>query len=234
MNTDTPNPTQTHPQSNDARETRRLLIAWIVAVMTLIGGTALWIAFTHTPHAQWIWGALPALVAAFPGKYLIFGTMIPNSPLGPWHLALLATLVDLVTALTLALGLGWASRFAWIRRSLKRIHDSAQAVLIQFPRFKRMAFIGVMFFVFLPLPASGAVGGTFVGQFLGLTRTAGVLAVTLGGICVSTTFALLANAMGARAEAIVKSPWVFAASVVVFLLFAWWAWLRVRAQLQKK
>lgn len=207
--------------------------AWIVALIVLLGGTATWIALSDDPRAEWVWGAIPALIAPFPGKYLIFGTVIEGAPLGPWHTALLAVVVDLTTALTLAVGLGWAARFAWVDRGLKKIHDTAQGVLDQYPRFRRMAFLGVVFFVFLPLPASGAIGGTFVSQFVGLSRSAGVLAVTLGGVLVSIAFAALAQWLGARGEELMKSPWLVGASIVLFASFVWWCWTRVRAQLRR-
>jgi uncharacterized membrane protein len=219
--------------AHDARETRPLFVAWILALIVLFGGTATWIALARTPNAEWVWGAIPALVAPFPGKYLIFGTVITGAPLGPWQTALLAVVVDLTMSLTLAVGLGWLSRFAWIERTLKKLHDTAQNVLDQYPRFRRMAFFGVVFFVFLPLPASGAIGGTFLSQFVGLTRTAGVLAVTLGGVLVSTVFALLASLVGARGQEMMQSPWVLGISVALFSAFVWWAWRRVRTQLQR-
>lgn len=216
----------------NASETRRLFYAWCVAVVVLLAGTSAWIAVTHEPRANWVWSAIPSLIAPFPGKYLIFATAIEGSPLGPWQMALLAVLVDVAVSLSLALGLGGLARIAWVQRSLKSIHDTAQRVLEQFPRFRRMAFFGVVFFVFLPLPASGAIGGTFVSQFVGLSRTLGVIAVTLGGALVSTLFALLATLLGARGREMMESPWLVAGSVVVFSLFVWWTWTRVRKQLQ--
>jgi hypothetical protein len=97
-----------------------------------------------------------------------------------------------------------------------------------------MAFWGVVLFVFLPLPASGAVGGTFLGQFLGLTRTAGVVAVTVGGALVSVVFASLAMIMGARAGEFFQSWWVKGISLALFALFVWLAWGRIRAALKRK
>jgi uncharacterized membrane protein len=225
--------TSVHDPAADAAETRRLFVAWLIALVVLIGGTAVWIAIDQSPNAEWIWGAIPALIAPFPGKYLIFGTVIEGVPLGPWQTALLAVVVDVTTSLTITVGLGWMSRFAWMERTLKKLHDTAQDVLDQYPRFRRMAFFGVVLFVFLPLPASGAIGGTFVSQFVGLTRTYGVAAITLGGLLVSTLFALLAKLVGARGQDMIQSPWVLGVSIVVFAAFVWWAWRRVRVQLQR-
>ena len=216
------------------RETRRLLAAWVVSFVLLVGGTWTWTVLSGVPRADLAWGAIPSLVAPLPGKYAIFATLVPGSPLGPWHVAVLATLSDLAVALTLAVGLGWIARFGWVERSLKRLHDLAQGVLQQFPRLKRMAFLGVVLFVFLPLPASGAVGGTFMAQFVGLSRTAGVVAVTVGGILVSVAFASLATVVGARGREMMSSPVVLVASIAVFALFVAWAWIRVRRQLRQE
>lgn len=215
-------------------ESRRLLVAWIVALVVLFGGTVTWIVFTEVPNAHLIWPAIPSLIAPFPGKYLIFGSVIEGAPLGPWQTALLAVVVDLAVALSLAIGIGWLARFAWVERTLKKMHDAAQRMLDQYPRLRRMAFFGVVFFVFLPLPASGAIGGTFLSQFIGLTRTSGVLAVTLGGVLVSALFALLASLVGSSGQELMESPWVVATSTAAFVGFVWWAWTRVRAQLKRK
>jgi uncharacterized membrane protein len=215
-----------------ASETRRLVAAWLVALAVLFGGTVAWILIVRPPNAAWIWGEIVGL-ASVPGKYLIFSTLIPKSPLTTWEVVVLATATDIAIALTLAVGLGWAERLPGIARTLKRIHDRAQEVLTKFPRLQRMAFWGVVLFVFLPLPASGAIGGTFVGQFLGLTRSMGVVAVTLGGVLVSLVFATLAIEIGKQAQEIIANKWVTAASVVVFAVFAWWAWKRIRVTLEK-
>ncbi len=217
---------------NLAHETRRLVIAWFLSLTLIVGGTLAWILIVHPPHAGWIWGEIVGL-ASVPGKYLIFAALIHNSPLTPWQVAVLATAADIALALTLAIGLGWLARIPFFARTLKHVHDRAQEVLEHYPRLKRMAFWGVVLFVFLPLPASGAFGGTFVGQFLGLTRSAGVVAVTVGGVLVSIVFATLAVVMGKRAQEIVDNRWVSAVAVLVFVVFAWWAWKRIRAALEK-
>lgn len=214
-----------------AAETRRLFVTWLIALALLVGGTVTWIMLMRPPHAGWIWGEIVGL-ASLPGKYLIFTALIHKSPLTVWEVAVLATAADLTLALTLAIGLGWIERFPFFARTLKRVHDRAQDVLGSFPRLKRMAFWGVVLFVFLPLPASGAIGGTFVARFLGLTRTAGVVAVTLGGVIVSALFATLAMVMGKRAQDIIDNRWVSSAAILVFAVFAWWAWRKIRATLR--
>jgi len=215
-----------------AAETRRLVVCWIVSLIVVFGGSALWIALEAPPNGHLIWGLIAGL-ASIPGKYLIFGTLIEGSPLGPWQIVLLATIVDVATALTVAVGLGLVAHVGWIERTLKRFHDQAQAALTDYPRIRRMAFWGVVLFVFLPLPASGSIGGSFVGQFVGLSRGGGVVAVTLGGVLVSVVFALLATLVGKGAADMLSNPWLTVGSIVVFAAFAWFAWRRARAMLRR-
>jgi uncharacterized membrane protein len=216
----------------DQREAQRLRVAWVASLLVVFGGSALWIALVRPQNPARIYGLIFGL-ATLPGKYLIFAGLSKELPLGPWSIALLATIVDIATALTLAVGLGWLARFDWIRRTLKKIHDRAEHVLEEFPRLERMAFWGVVLFVFLPLPASGAIGGTFVAQFLGLSRTAGVVAVTLGGVLVSLVFASLASWMGAEAQTLLENPWITGISAGVFVAFVWIAWRTARKALKK-
>jgi uncharacterized membrane protein len=214
-------------------ETRRLVIAWWIALAVLFGGTITWIVLVQPPNHGWIWGQIVGL-AALPGKFLIFTALIPDSPLGPWEVAGLAIATDFAMALTLAVGLGWIMRFRAFADSLKRVHDRAQDVLQEFPRLRRMAFWGVVLFVFLPLPASGAIGGTFLGQLLGLTRTMGAVAVITGGALVAAVFAALATLMGEQASEFFKSWWVKGISLALFALIAWALWRRIRVALRKK
>jgi len=213
-----------------ASETRVLMWIWLVSLALLFGGASAWILLERPEHASWIWPQMLAL-ATLPGKYVIFAGLASGSPLGPWSLAVLALATDLAVASTLALGLGPLGRIPWFGPTLKKGHDSAEDVLKQYPRLHRMAFWGVVIFVYLPLPASGSIGGTFVGQMLGLRRAQGLWAVVLGGALVSVTFAALA--VGNQAQAVLENPWVGAVAVVVFLGVAYLAYRAARGALKK-
>ncbi|MBL8861638.1 MAG: small multi-drug export protein [Planctomycetes bacterium] len=199
-----------------ASETRLLAWVWLGSLGLLIGTSVAWFLLTEHDDIGWIWGQMIGL-ATIPGKYMIFSGLSSKSLLGPWELCLLAILVDFAVGATLAVGLGPLRRVPGIGPALKRAHDRAEAVLKEYPRLRRMAFWGVVVFVFLPLPASGSIGGTFVGQMAGLTRSLGLWAVVLGGSLVSITFAALAVALGSQAEAMVQNPWVTAGAAVVFI-----------------
>lgn len=213
-------------------ETRVLFWIWIASLAVLFGGATAWILVERPENAGWIWVQMVGL-AFLPGKYVIFSGVASASPLGPWPLAALAVAVDLAVAATLAVGLGPLGRVPWIGPTLRRGHDHAEQVLVQYPRLRRMAFWGVVIFVYLPLPASGSIGGTFVGQMLGLRREQGLRAVVLAGALVSATFAALAVALGSQAETMLKNPWVTVAAVVVFAVVAFVAYRAARDALKK-
>lgn len=214
-------------------ESARLRVAWTASVLALFGWTIAWLVIVEPENGVWIWATQLGL-ATLPGKYLIFVGLHTGAVLGPWGIALVAIAVDVVVALTLAVFLGFLLRFQWLARTLRAAHDRAEAVLVEYPGVRRLAFWGVVLFVFLPLPASGSIGGTFVAQIVGLSRTRGAIAVCLGGVIVSATFAGLATAMGPDAEHFLRNPWVSIASLALFALFLFATWKRIQKTLKRR
>ena len=219
------------PDERFAGESRRLRLVWLVSTLALFAFLGTFGALADAPNAGAVW-ALAFGLAAIPGKYVIFSGLSSALPLGPWSLCLLAILVDIVLSSSLAVFLGLLARWPYAARRLKDIHGRAEAVLSQYPRLRRMAFYGTVLFVYLPLPASGSIGGTFLGQLIGLSRTATVAAVVLGGALVGATFAWLATTIGAKAEALAQDPWIVGPAVLGFVVFAWIAWRRLQQALR--
>jgi len=214
-----------------ASETRVLLWVWIASLVLFFGGVAAWLAVVRHEHAERVWAQALAL-ATLPGKYVIFSGISEQSPMRPWPLAILAVGADFAIGATLALGLGPLGRVPGIGPALRKGHDRAEQVLREYPRLRRMAFWGVVIFVYLPLPASGSIGGTFVGQLLGLRRLHGLAAIVLGGALVSATFAGLAVALGSQAQAMIENPWVTVGAVLVFAGVVFLAYRAARKALQ--
>ena len=214
-----------------SRFERNLPWLWIGSAMLLFAFLCAFPFLSNSAHAGALW-AQAFTLATLPGKYVIFSGLVPGAPLAPWGLAALAVLVDLVIATSLAMFLGLLERWPFAARRLKSIHDRTEAVLLDYPRLRRMAFFGTVLFVYLPLPASGSIGGTFLGQLIGLSRGSTVAAVTLGGTLVSATFAWLATTIGARAEQIAQNPWVVAGAVLGFGVFVWVGWRRLKRALR--
>lgn len=213
-------------------ETRLLLVIWIAALLLLFGGASAWIFVERPENASWIWAQMLGL-ATLPGKYVIFSAVSSASPLGPWPLAVLAVAVDFAVAATLAVGLGPLGRVPWIGPALRKAHDRAEEVLVEYPRLRRMAFWGVVIFVYLPLPASGSIGGTFIAQLVGLPRSRGLAAAVLGGALVSATFAGLAIFVGEQARTFLDNKWVVGAAVLVLALVVYLAYRATRDALRR-
>jgi uncharacterized membrane protein len=216
-----------------ARREKTILIgSWLA--LAGISGLWLWIFLreNHPPNANLIWGQALGL-ASIPGKYVIFTGLAPGSPLGPFGLMLLAISVDTLLAITLCLALGPLSKLRYVGPWLERAHGRANRLLTEYPRLKREAFIGVVLFVFLPLPGAGSVGGTFVSQLLGLSRPMGVLAIAIGTTAIVGFFTVLALTLGSRAQDMLENPWISGISVLVLGGAIWLLYRRFRESLRR-
>lgn len=226
-----PHETSMHLVPTNERESRVLRHAWIATLV--LAGVCAWAWGRTVEPEQWKYGALATLgFLSVPGKFVIFWGCSDTSPLGPWGLVVLGLVADLVLALTLAALLGPLGRLPKIGPWLKRCHDQAAHVLEEYPRLSRMAFVGVSVFVFLPLPGTGVIGGTFAGQLLGLSRVRTILAILAGSTTTMVLFAALADALGAEAQTILANPWIAVASAAVFAVLVVVAYRRVRRLLR--
>ena len=220
---------------DEAQRRRESLLLW-VALGALLGATALllglWIRSTRPENLDWLWAQMVGIVT-FPGKYVIFSGLIPNCPMGPLGLGILCVAVDSALAIVLALFLVPLGRLPKIGPWLRAAHARAGEVLASYPRLERMAFAGIVFFVFLPLPGTGAVGGIFAGQLVGLSRPMGVLAVSLGTALIAVLFCAIALTLGKEGANLLQSPWVAAASALAFALFLWFAYRAVKRKLRQ-
>ena len=214
------------------RETRILAALWIAILSGSVALFSFWVARSRPDNLQYLWIEAVAL-ATVPGKLAIFGGLSASSPLDPWGVAVLGTLVDTFLAVTLALGLSPFLRLPKIGDWLRTAHARAADVLRDYPRLKRMAFWGAAIFVALPLPGSGWMGGTFAGQLVGLSRLTGVAAIAVGTAIVSSVFATLAELVGEEAESMLKSPWTYLGGTLVLALLVWILWRKFRVLLRQ-
>ncbi|MFM7282098.1 MAG: small multi-drug export protein [Planctomycetia bacterium] len=219
------------PTPADGSETRSvwLLLALFVGITALALGVWLWRSESENLH--WIWLQMVG-IASFPGKYVIFSGLSESSPMGPIGLALLCIAVDVIVASVLCLFLGPLGRLPKLGPALRRAHDGAQVMLAEYKKLARMAFLGVALFVFLPLPGTGAVGGVFAGQIVGLSRPRTVLAVGVGTGLQAALFATLALTLGASSEAILHNPMITILSALGLVIFLYAGWRLAKNQLR--
>lgn len=215
------------------RENRALLVAFLATTAASVATLWLWIVLAD-PRNPWnlVWQVVGLLTV--PGKYVVFAGLTPGSPVGPWGLAVIGLVADTWLALGLAALLAPLRRMRWLVPKLVRANERAGEVLAAYPGLGRAAFWGVTLFVVLPLPGTGAVGGTFAGQLLGLGRIKTVGAVALGSAITLAAFAGLATFVGKRAQQLVANPWITVAATVVFAGVVWVAYLRVKNLLRAR
>jgi uncharacterized membrane protein len=229
----TPNASATSTLEELQRETRVVLAAWVATTAFAIAATWLWIVLAR-PENAWTLSVQAVGFLTVPGKYVVFAGLTPGAPLGPWGLSVVGLIADTWLALALATLLGPLGKLRRVGPWLRRAHERAAEALESYPRLRRMAFWGVTLFVFLPLPGTGAIGGTFAGQLLGLSRIKTVLAIALGSTLTLAAFAGLAQFVGARAEQILANPWVSITSALVLVAFVWVAYRRAKVVLSQR
>jgi uncharacterized membrane protein len=200
----------------------------------ILGGTAALLTTYGVRHG---WSALaglpPVAGSVWISKLTIFSGAIEGNPYDPWTLGLVAWVLDLLASLLLLSGLGQLERLPLTGTYLTRTRRKAFATLLRYPGLERMAIGATTFFVFLPLPGSGSVFGTLIGQITGLPRTATLLAVGIGTGVAVVTYAAAAQFLGEQWETIAQSPWMAIGSLALLLFVGWLAWQRVRHGLRQ-
>jgi uncharacterized membrane protein len=191
--------------------------------------------------AQQGWGALGrvSLVAGsaqIVGKWLIFVGVKADNPygFGPWGISITIFVLDLLIALLLNSCLPQLERIPYFGNWLAKTRVKAGDAYSQYPKLRRMAWTGVMLWVFLPLPASGAVTGSFASRLVGLSRTSAVAAIAVGSIGNGVIFAAMAQWLGAEGEKLVNNWKVTTLSALVLLLLLWWGWRRLVKMLREE
>lgn len=132
---------------------------------------------------------------AIAGKYIVFKGLGAGSSLGPYGMALLVMMIDLNICIALTSGVKYLERAPALGRWIRLARRRTKLVLDANPGLQGMAFFGVTLFVFLPLPATGGVMGTFAARLIGLSRLAGLGAVGLGAGGIGLVFAFLGQGL---------------------------------------
>lgn len=169
------------------------LLAW--ALMWALGGSTL---------------ANESLVAAglfltIVGATVILGPSVVGQDYGfahltTWQLVGVTAFMTVVTAFFWTYNLDLLERIPRMGPILRRSRMRMAAGLAEHPWIRRLAVFGVGFFVLLPLPGSGTLGGSLVARIVGLRRKVGFLAVSAGGLAVTVVYGQFGDAVAALAE----------------------------------
>ncbi len=219
------------PESDSARHRFRLLALGCVGLAL---GSLIVLVWQHG------WGALGrvsavSVSAQIGGKWIIFvGAKQENIyGFGPWGISYTIFLLDLLIALILNSFMPQLEKLPKLGDWLITTREKAGAAYSEYPKLRRMAWSGVMLWVFLPLPASGAVTGSFASRLVGLSRASAVGAIAVGSLGNGVIFAAMAQWLGASSQDLLNNWKVTAASAVVLVLLLWWGWRRLVKHLRE-
>ncbi len=169
------------------------LVAW--AVLWAVGGATV---------------ANESLVAAglfltIVGATVILGPAVVGQDYGfghltTWQLVGVTSFMTVVTAFFWTYNLDLLERIPRLGPVLRRSRMRMASSLSEHPWIRRLAVFGVGFFVLLPLPGSGTLGGSLVARILGLKRKVGFLAVSAGGLAVTVVYGKFGEAVAGLAE----------------------------------
>lgn len=212
---------------SDARRFRAAVVTALAATCAAI------IVYLFNSGLAGLGPLVVAATAVFLSKLSIFGGNLTQNPFNPWELGLIAWVLDVWVVCALLAGISSFKRLPLAGRALAEAHARAGVTLLEYPGLRRLAFWGIAILVFLPIPGSGAVTGTLVGQLVGLTRMGTFVAVVIGAGTAVMTYAAVAVFLGSQFENLLTSPLVLAVCILAFVLFLWWAWLKVKRELQR-
>jgi uncharacterized membrane protein len=228
-------PRESSPPPPEIPETLRQRMQFhfaVAAALTAAGLGIAWCLVEQGPKGLLEMFGVLAL-AQIVGKWLIFSGVIDRAPYGPWTVATIILVAELIYSVAMAAGMMRLERTRWIGPWIRRTRERADRAFSRYPGLRRMAFTGVALWVFLPLPASGAVTGSFAARLTGLSRSASVAAVMLGSVATSAVFAGAAQFLGKKGEELLRNPLALVLATVVLAVFLWIAWIRVKRALEQ-
>jgi uncharacterized membrane protein len=138
--------------------------------------------------------------------------------LSTWDLAGVVVWMSVATSFLFAYNLDLLHRVPLVGDWLKSARAGAVAQLSERRWIRRWAIFGVGFFVFLPLPASGTIGGAVIGRLLGLSRLHCFLAVAVGSAAAAMLYALFGAGIVHWTKGTEIPAWVRIATVLGLLV----------------
>jgi len=201
---------------------RWCLFVYLLAVLAFLG----WFRWAHGAAQLLALGGLALTSFLAMGKLVIFAGLSPDSP-SIWTLAALVFGIDMACAFLLASGIGPLERIPRLGRGLARANARAERALRAYPGLRRLAFLGVVAFVLIPVAGTGAITGSFVARLLGLKRLTGVAAIGFASALSATCFALLARFVGEGAEHLLRNPVLITLGALGAAGVLWLAYRRV-------
>lgn len=199
---------------------------WAAGVGVLLLGSVVAFRIVEGPDGWLEFAGVSFTV--FLSKLAILQGAIEGHPWSPWTLALIAWEIDLVGSVLILLWIERLELLPVVGPTLRQAHAQAHEALRTYPGLRRMAVFGIGLFVFVPIPGSGALTGTLIGQIVGLSRPTGFLTVAVAAALACSCYAGAAVFLGDQWRELIESPWTLGLSLLGLTLFGAIAWRYIK------
>jgi len=184
-------------------------LGWELLVLSLVSFLGLGTAVILAPAAVSGGIDLPFLAQPF------------EIHLGTWQIAAWLIYLNMAAAFLYAYNLDLLERVPVIGPYLHRARLNATIALNEHKWIRRLAGVGVVFFVLLPGPGSGQLGGCFIGRVLGLKRRTIFLVVSLAGALVCVLYAVFGQYIKGVLDDADVGPWIrIGTALLLVVVFA--------------
>lgn len=159
-----------------------------------------------------------------------FVTLLPvihqKVPFSPFFLAGCSVLIESCIALFVTTNLDVLYKLPWVGPGLRDMEKNGRATLSRRRWIRRMAFLGVVVFVSIPVPGTGAIGGTAVARLVGLGSIRSFGAVLMGTVVGAYGMALAANSLAHVFSPARDREWFgLLRLLIIILIIALLSWL---------
>ncbi|MBK9385150.1 MAG: DUF2961 domain-containing protein [Planctomycetes bacterium] len=145
-----------------------------------------------------------AVFLAFASGRTLWGFELPEY--SPYLLGAIVFYLDAATAILMTTNFDLMCRLPIVGAKVADARLRGKQLLVERPWFRRVAFVGMVAFVFFPVSGTGAIVGTILGNAMGMHRVKLVLAICLGGALGGFGFALGADLLGEEFRASAQHP----------------------------
>lgn len=195
---------------------RMLLAALPLGFLALV--VALLLAW-EPAHAAKLPGFMAAAFVAA-GKFIVLAPVVESGvPYSTYYLATMISLMDVATALFVALYLDLLFKAPWLGTRLRALENNGRKTLEARPTYRRWAVAGVAVFVMFPLTGTGAIGGTLFGRLMGLAPGRVLLGITSGAFAGSFGMAAMADLLARVLLPVRDTPAFKVVSYTIVALF---------------
>jgi uncharacterized membrane protein len=181
---------------------RALVLGPLVGFALILLATGLFVS----PAAAGFIASLAAGTFVGGGKLVILAGAVERAPVGHWELAALVVYIDIATALVIMGGIHVLDRIPAVARRLAAANESSGRVLEHNPWMLRAAWLGLALFIAVPFNGTGALVGSVLGRFLGLSRASIVSATAFGSATSAGALALASGIWAERIDALAGKP----------------------------